>query len=105
MPSRAFWKGAPMRLRKATPPDARSVAALIGAHAARDLVLPRSEASILARVGDFTVAEDEGVLVGCAALAELGPAAVDALPLIRQASPSAAACWAAIRIRLLSGQR
>ena len=91
-----------MRLRKATPPDARSVAALIGAHAARDLVLPRSEASILARVGDFTVADDEGVLVGCAALAELGPGLGEVRSLAVRADRSGRGIGGSLVIRLVA---
>ena len=62
-----------MQLRKATPRDVGAIVSLIGAFATRGLVLPRSEASVGQRLGDFSVAVDDGVLVGCAALSELGP--------------------------------
>jgi len=62
-----------VRLSKATPRDVRAIVSLIGAYAVRGLVLPRSEASVEQRLGDFSVAIDDGALVGCAALTALGP--------------------------------
>jgi amino-acid N-acetyltransferase len=47
--------------------------ALINGFADRNLLLPRSEASLLARLGDFTVAVEDGAVVGCGALSALGP--------------------------------
>jgi amino-acid N-acetyltransferase len=47
--------------------------ALINGYAERGLLLVRTEASIRARLADFTVAEVDGEVVGCAALTELGP--------------------------------
>jgi argininosuccinate synthase len=50
-----------------------ALVALVGLHAARDLLLPRSEESLRAALGDFSIASVGGELVGCAALAALGP--------------------------------
>jgi amino-acid N-acetyltransferase len=47
--------------------------ALINGYAARDLLLRRTEASLRARLSDFTVAEEGGELVAGGALSELGP--------------------------------
>jgi amino-acid N-acetyltransferase len=47
--------------------------ALINDYADRNLLLHRTEQSLRARLGDFTVAEVEGRFAGCAALTELGP--------------------------------
>jgi amino-acid N-acetyltransferase len=47
--------------------------ALINGYAERGLLLVRTEASIRARLADFTVAEVDGEVAGCAALTELGP--------------------------------
>jgi amino-acid N-acetyltransferase len=51
--------------------------ALINGYAARNLLLFRTEASLRARLADFTVAvgedEGDGALLGCAALSALGP--------------------------------
>jgi N-acetylglutamate synthase-like GNAT family acetyltransferase len=48
--------------------------ALINGYAERGLLLLRSEESLRSRLDDFTVVEgDDGVIVGCGALTELGP--------------------------------
>lgn len=62
-----------MRLRKAEERDVPALLALINGYAARDLLLRRTEASLRARLSDFTVAERGGELVGGGALTELGP--------------------------------
>lgn len=62
-----------MRLRRARPGDVPAVLALINGYADRGLLLSRTEASLRARLADFTVAEVDGELVGCAALTDLGP--------------------------------
>ncbi len=62
-----------MRLRKASEADVPALLALINGYAERGLLLVRTEASIRARLADFTVAELDGALAGCAALTELGP--------------------------------
>ncbi len=62
-----------MRLRDAREADLGALFALINAYADRGLLLPRSEASLRARIDDFVVAEEAGELVGCGALSALGP--------------------------------
>lgn len=62
-----------MRLREAGEHDLPALLALIGAYAERDLLLPRTEASLRARLADFAVVEEEGRVIGCGALTELGP--------------------------------
>jgi amino-acid N-acetyltransferase len=53
--------------------DVPGLLALINGYAARGLLLSRSEASLRARLGDFSVMEVDGQVAGCAALTELGP--------------------------------
>jgi amino-acid N-acetyltransferase len=62
-----------VRLRKAVLADVPALLAIVNGYAERGLLLPRSEASLRERLGDFTVAEVDGTVVGCAALTELGP--------------------------------
>ena len=62
-----------MRLRDAREADVVPLLALINAYADRGLLLPRSEASLRARIDDFVVAEEGGELLGCGALSALGP--------------------------------
>jgi amino-acid N-acetyltransferase len=62
-----------VRLRKARERDVRVVLGLINGYAERNLLLARSEASLRERLADFTVAEEAGEVVGCAALSALGP--------------------------------
>ena len=62
-----------MRLRKAREGDLPALLALINGYAERGLLLGRTEASLRARLQDFIVAEVEGEVAGCAALADLGP--------------------------------
>ncbi|OFV87313.1 MAG: hypothetical protein A2V74_12035 [Acidobacteria bacterium RBG_16_70_10] len=62
-----------MRLRRAEERDVPAVLALINGYAQRNLLLPRSEESLRARLADFVVAELDGEVVGCGALSELGP--------------------------------
>lgn len=62
-----------MRLRKASEADVPALLDLINGYAERGLLLVRTEASIRARLADFTVAEVGGAVAGCAALTELGP--------------------------------
>jgi amino-acid N-acetyltransferase len=61
------------RLRPAREADVPALLALINGYAMRGLLLPRTEASLRERLQDFVVAEQEGRLVGCGALSELGP--------------------------------
>jgi amino-acid N-acetyltransferase len=62
-----------VRLRKARARDVVPLLQLINGYAARGLLLERSEDSLRARLGDFSVAEADGELLGCGALSELGP--------------------------------
>lgn len=61
------------RLRKAGEADIPALLALINGYAERGQLLSRTEASLRARLADFTVAEVDGQVAGCAALTELGP--------------------------------
>jgi amino-acid N-acetyltransferase len=60
-------------IRPARPADVPAMAAIINGYAAENLMLPRSEASILRALDDFVAAEVEGQIVGCGALARLAP--------------------------------
>jgi N-acetylglutamate synthase-like GNAT family acetyltransferase len=62
-----------VRLRKAVEADIPALLALINGYAERGQLLSRTEASLRARLVDFTVAEVDGQVAGCAALTELGP--------------------------------
>ena len=62
-----------MRLRKAVVADVPALLGIVNGYAARGLLLPRTEASLRERLADFTVADVDGEVVGCAALTELGP--------------------------------
>lgn len=67
---------ADITLRPAQAADAATMSALIGAYAAQNLMLPRSEAQIQRALGDFLVAVDVdngGQIVGCGSLAALSP--------------------------------
>ncbi len=59
--------------RQAGEHDVEALLRLINGYAQRNLLLHRSEASLREHLADFTVAEDQGRIVGCAALSELGP--------------------------------
>ena len=62
-----------MRLRKASVADVPAMLAIVNGYAQRGLLLSRTEASLRERLADFTVAEVDGEVAGCAALTELGP--------------------------------
>jgi amino-acid N-acetyltransferase len=62
-----------VRLRNAAESDVPSLLALINGYAERGLLLSRTESSLRARLADFTVAELDGQVAGCAALTDLGP--------------------------------
>jgi amino-acid N-acetyltransferase len=62
-----------MRARKAMLPDAEAVCALIAGYSGDGTVLPRSLAEVCENIRDFTVVEDKGQLIGCAALHLYGP--------------------------------
>ena len=61
-----------LRLRKAREEDVPALAGLIGRYADQGLLLRRSAESIASGLADFTIAEDEGEIVGCGALMSLG---------------------------------
>ena len=61
-----------MRLRRAHEGDVQALAALISDYADEGLLLRRTAESIQAGIDDFTVAEDDGEIVGCGALMSLG---------------------------------
>jgi amino-acid N-acetyltransferase len=63
-----------LRLRKAEGRDVPAVLLLINGYADRNLLLRRSEESLRQRLHDFVVAvSQQGEIVGCGALTELGP--------------------------------
>lgn len=53
--------------------DAASIAALVRPHAREGLMLPRTEADIMARIDTFLVIRDDRGLVACGALRPLSP--------------------------------
>ena len=55
-------------IRRARPDDAPAIHALIHQYAGRNLLLPRPLADIYERIRDFWVADENGTVVGCAAL-------------------------------------
>ena len=62
-----------MRLRKAREADVAELLALINGYAARNLLLPRTAASLRSCVEDFTLAVAGKEILGCGALSALGP--------------------------------
>lgn len=76
-----------MRARKATLPDAEAVCALIASYSADGTVLPRSLGEVCENIRDFTVVEDKGRIIGCAALHLYGPhlAEVRSITVAREA--------------------
>lgn len=63
-----------MTTRKARMTDIPSLLALINDYARQGIMLPRNEFELSEGVRDFTVVEDRGRLIGCAALHFYGPA-------------------------------
>jgi amino-acid N-acetyltransferase len=55
-------------IRKARVKDLRGIQALINTFARRDLMLPRSLNELYENIRDFWVAEQDGKVIGCAAL-------------------------------------
>lgn len=76
-----------MRARRAMLPDAEAVCALIAGYSADGTVLPRSLGEVCENIRDFTVVEDKGVIIGCAALHLYGPhlAEVRSITVAREA--------------------
>ena len=62
-----------MHLRRAREEDIGPLLALINGYAMRGLLLRRTEESVRRRLSDFTVAAEDGEVVGCGALTPLGP--------------------------------
>jgi amino-acid N-acetyltransferase len=62
-----------LRLRRAEERDVAPLLDLINGYAQRNLLLGRTEESVRSRLADFLVAEEDGEVVGCGALTELGP--------------------------------
>jgi len=61
-------------VRRARAADATEVAALVGAYAAEELLLPRTPAHIALAIDDYVVATDaRGRVLACAALREYSP--------------------------------
>jgi amino-acid N-acetyltransferase len=52
-------------VRPAEPKDVNEIAALVGAHADRGEVLPRSDTAIKAAIGEWIVASENGTVIGC----------------------------------------
>ncbi len=55
-------------IRKARVADASSVLELVNGLAKKEVMLPRSPASVIENLRDFVVAEEDGRFLGCAAL-------------------------------------
>ncbi len=62
----------PVTTRMATPGDVGQIVSLIQPYAERGLVLPRRPEEVRQRLGNFIVAERDGVVVGCVALRDYG---------------------------------
>ncbi len=62
----------PLRIRKATKEDVPAIHALLAIYAAQKVLLPRSESDISHYIANFTVAEEEGTLIGCVAVRDFG---------------------------------
>ena len=57
-----------MKIRRATIPDAPAICELINYHAERGRMLHRSLEEVYAALQGFTVADDDGTVIGCAAV-------------------------------------
>jgi len=62
-----------VRLRKAREADIPELLALINGYAGRNLLLPRTAASLRSNIEDFTLAVAGNEILGCGALSALGP--------------------------------
>ncbi len=67
-------ESATLIVRSAQPDDAERISAMVNAHAAQGLTLPRTVENVLACLGEFVVAERGGLLVACGALNAISPA-------------------------------
>lgn len=59
----------PVTVRPARASDARPIVSLVNELAVQQIMLPRSPASVIENIRDFLVAEVDGALAGCGALA------------------------------------
>lgn len=59
----------PVTVRPAVVADARSIMTLVNELAIQQVMLPRSPASVIENIRDFVIAEVDGTLAGCGALA------------------------------------
>ena len=57
-----------MTIRAAVAADIDAMSRIIGVYAAQGVMLPRSKASLLAALGNYSVAEVDGRVVGCGGL-------------------------------------
>jgi amino-acid N-acetyltransferase len=72
-------------LRNARPEDVPALRALIESCAEEGLLLPRSDESIRAHIDDFVVLEENGEIVGGAALTDLTPQLIEIRSLVVRA--------------------
>jgi N-acetylglutamate synthase-like GNAT family acetyltransferase len=71
-----------VELREAHEQDVPAIVALIASGAEVGLLLPRDENSVRVHLEDFTVSEEDGVVIGCAALTPLKPDVAEIRSLI-----------------------
>lgn len=71
-----------MELREALEDDVPAIVALVASGADAGLLLPRDERSVRAHLEDFTVAEEDGGVIGCAALTPLKPEVAEIRSLV-----------------------
>lgn len=58
--------------RKATPDDIEPLFQMIQGYAEKGIMLPRSRKVLERQIGEFVVAEEEGNVIGCGSLCQLG---------------------------------
>jgi amino-acid N-acetyltransferase len=71
-----------VQLREARERDVPAIVALIASGAEAGLLLPRDAKSVRAQLDDFTVSEEDGEVIGCAALTALKPDVAEIRSLI-----------------------
>jgi len=71
-----------VQLREAREGDVPAIVALIASGAEAGLLLPRDAQSVRAHLEDFAVTEEDGVVIGCAALTPLKPDVAEIRSLI-----------------------
>ena len=72
--------------------DAKPIMTLVNELAMRQVMLPRSPASVIENIRDFFIAEQDGVLAGCGALAVTWTDIAEIRSLTAK-RPASAACW------------